>query len=30
VPYFADGELPGATLLAGSLADAAVHAALGL
>ena len=30
VPYFADGDLPGATLLAGSLADAAVHAALGL
>lgn len=30
VPYFADGELPGASLLAGSLADAAVHRALGL
>jgi HAD superfamily hydrolase (TIGR01509 family) len=30
VPYFPDGELPGATLVAPSLADAAVHAALGL
>jgi HAD superfamily hydrolase (TIGR01509 family) len=30
VPYFPDGELPGATLVAPSLADPAVHAALGL
>jgi hypothetical protein len=30
VPYFAGGELPGASLLAGSLADDAVAQALGL
>jgi HAD superfamily hydrolase (TIGR01509 family) len=30
VPYFAGGELPGSDLLAGSLADPAVSAALGL
>jgi beta-phosphoglucomutase-like phosphatase (HAD superfamily) len=30
VPYFAGGALPGSDLLAGSLADPAVAAALGL
>jgi HAD superfamily hydrolase (TIGR01509 family) len=30
IPYFADGRLPDADLQAGSLADDAVHAALGL